>query len=167
MRQVFSILVNNHAGVLSHVSGLFARRGYNIESIAAGPTENPEATRIVIVAFGEEETLEQIAHQLRKLYDVLEVEQLQYNRSVTRELVLATVSADADKRTEVLQIATAFGANIVNITDNTVTLEASGNDHKTRILIKALERYGISNMARTGMIALPFDEMTDEWEPLA
>ncbi|MAE05522.1 MAG: acetolactate synthase small subunit [Nitrospinota bacterium] len=167
MRQVFSILVNNHAGVLSHVSGLFARRGYNIESIAAGPTENPEATRIVIVAFGEEETLEQIAHQLRKLYDVLEVEQLQYNRSVTRELVLATVSADADKRTEVLQIANAFGANIVNITDNTVTLEASGNDHKTRILIKALERYGISNMARTGMIALPFDEMTDEWEPLA
>ncbi|HJP14077.1 MAG TPA: acetolactate synthase small subunit, partial [Nitrospinota bacterium] len=131
MRQVFSILVNNHAGVLSHVSGLFARRGYNIESIAAGPTENPEATRIVIVAFGEEETLEQIAHQLRKLYDVLEVEQLQYNRSVTRELVLATVSADADKRTEVLQIANAFGANIVNITDNTVTLEASGNDHKT------------------------------------
>ena len=167
MRQVFSILVNNHAGVLSHVSGLFARRGYNIESIAAGPTENPEATRIVIVAFGEEETLEQIAHQLRKLYDVHEVEQLQYNRSVTRELVLATVSADADKRTEVLQIANAFGANIVNITDNTVTLEASGNDHKTRILIKALERYGISNMARTGMIALPFDEMTDEWEPLA
>ncbi len=167
MRQVFSILVNNHAGVLSHVSGLFARRGYNIESIAAGPTENPEATRIVIVAFGEEETLEQIAHQLRKLYDVLEVEQLQYNRPVTRELVLATVSADADKRTEVLQIANAFGANIVNITDNTVTLEASGNDHKTRILIKALERYGISNMARTGMIALPFDEMTDEWEPLA
>ncbi|MDP6279306.1 MAG: hypothetical protein QGI11_12485, partial [Nitrospinota bacterium] len=78
-----------------------------------------------------------------------------------------TVSADADKRTEVLQIANAFGANIVNITDNTVTLEASGNDHKTRILIKALERYGISNMARTGMIALPFDEMTDEWEPLA
>jgi acetolactate synthase-1/3 small subunit len=167
MRQVFSILVNNHAGVLSHVSGLFARRGYNIESIAAGPTENPEATRIVIVAFGEEETLEQIAHQLRKLYDVREVEQLQYNRSVTRELVLATVSADADKRTEVLQIANAFGANIVNISDNSVTLEASGNDHKTRILIKALERYGISNMARTGMIALPFDEMTDEWEPLA
>jgi acetolactate synthase-1/3 small subunit len=167
MRQVFSILVNNHPGVLSHVSGLFARRGYNIESIAAGPTENPETTRIVIVASGEKETLEQIAHQLRKLYDVREVEQLNYNRSVTRELVLATVEADAEKRTEVLQIANAFGANIVNISDSSVTIEASGNDHKTRILIKALERYGISSMARTGMIALPFDGMTDEWEPLA
>ncbi len=167
MRQVFSILVNNHAGVLSHVSGLFARRGYNIESIAAGPTEDKEATRIVIVAFGEKTTLEQIARQLRKLYDVREVQQLAYNESVTRELVLATVWADVTKRTEVLQIANAFGANIVNISDETVTLEASGNDHKTRILIKALERYGIANMARTGMIALPFEGMTEDWEPLA
>jgi acetolactate synthase-1/3 small subunit len=167
MRQVFSILVNNHAGVLSHVSGLFARRGYNIESIAAGPTEDEEVTRIVIVAFGEEDTLEQIARQLRKLYDVREVNQLYYNRSVTRELVLATVSADAERRAEVLQIANAFGASIVNISDSSVTLEASGNDHKTRILIKALEKYGISNMARTGMIALPFDGMSEDWEPLA
>jgi len=167
MRQVFSILVNNHPGVLSHVSGLFARRGYNIESIAAGPTENTETTRIVIVAFGEEETLEQIARQLRKLYDVQEVNQLAYNRSVSRELVLATVAAGADVRTEVLQIANAFGANIVNISDSSITIEASGNDHKTRILIKALEKYGISDMARTGMIALPFDGMPEEWEPLA
>ena len=167
MRQVFSILVNNHPGVLSHVSGLFARRGYNIESIAAGPTENPETTRIVIVAFGEENTLEQIAQQLRKLYDVREVNQLANNRSVTRELILATVSAGAEKRTEVLQIANAFGANIVNISDSSVTIEASGNDHKTQILINTLEKYGISNMARTGMIALPFDGMSEEWEPLA
>ena len=167
MRQVFSILVNNHPGVLSHVSGLFARRGYNIESIAAGPTENTETTRIVIVAIGEEETLEQIARQLRKLYDVREVNQLAYNRSVSRELVLATVAAGADVRAEVLQIANAFGANIVNISDSSITIEASGNDHKTRILIKALEKYGISDMARTGMIALPFDGMSEDWEPLA
>lgn len=167
MRQVFSILVNNHAGVLSHVAGLFARRGYNIESIAAGPTESPDTTRIVIVAFGEENTLEQIARQLRKLYDVRQVDQLKYSQSVTRELVLATVWANVEKRTEVLQIANAFGATVVNISDETVTLEASGNDHKTRILIKALERYGIANMARTGMIALPYDGMTEEWEPLA
>lgn len=167
MRQVFSILVNNHAGVLSHVSGLFARRGYNIESVSAGPTEDAETTRIVIVAIGEEETLEQIARQLRKLYDVREVNQLSYNQSVTRELVLATVAADAEKRAEVFQIANAFGATIVNISDTSVTLEASGNDHKTRILIKALERFGITTMARTGMIALPYDGMTDNWEPLA
>ncbi|MEE9239846.1 MAG: acetolactate synthase small subunit [bacterium] len=167
MRQVFSILVNNHPGVLSHISGLFARRGYNIESIAAGPTQDRKATRILIVAFGEEKTLEQIARQLRKLYDVREVQQLAYNKSVTRELVLATVWADVDKRTEVLQIANAFNANIVNISDETVTLEASGNDHKTRILIKALEQYGIASMARTGMIALPFEGMSEDWEPLA
>jgi acetolactate synthase-1/3 small subunit len=72
-----------------------------------------------------------------------------------------------DKRTEVLQIANAFGANIVNISDETVTIEASGNDHKTRILIKALERYGIANMARTGMIALPYEGMSEDWEPLS
>ncbi|MBT3350349.1 MAG: acetolactate synthase small subunit [Nitrospinaceae bacterium] len=167
MRQVFSILVNNHAGVLSHVSGLFARRGYNIESIAAGPTEDEEVTRIMIVAFGEEDKLEQITRQLRKLYDVREVNKLSYNRSVTRELVLATVAADSERRAEVLQIANAFGASIVNISDSSVTLEASGNDHRTRILIKALEKYGISNMARTGMIALPFDGMSEDWEPLA
>ncbi len=167
MRQVFSILVNNHPGVLSHISGLFARRGYNIESIAAGPTQDRKATRILIVAFGEEKTLEQIARQLRKLYDVREVQQLAYNKSVTRELVLATVWADVDKRTEVLQIANAFGANIVNISDETVTLEASGNDHKTRILIKALEQYGIASIARTGMIALPYEGMPEDWEPLA
>ena len=167
MRQVFSILVNNHAGVLSHVSGLFARRGYNIESIAAGPTEDKEVTRIMIVAFGEEDKLEQIARQLRKLYDVREVNQLSYNRSVTRELVLVTVTADSEKRAEVLQIANAFGASVVNISDFSVTLEASGNDHRTRILIKALEKCGISNMARTGMIALPFDGMSEDWEPLA
>ena len=167
MRQVFSILVNNHAGVLSHVSGLFARRGYNIESIAAGPTEDEEVTRIMIVAFGEEDKLEQITRQLRKLYDVREVTKLSYNRSVTRELVLATVAADSERRAEVLQIANAFGASIVNISDSSVTLEASGNDHRTRILIKALEKYGISNMARTGMIALPFDGMSEDWEPLA
>lgn len=167
MRQVFSILVNNHAGVLSHVSGLFARRGYNIESISAGPTEDEKVTRIMIVALGEKDTLEQIARQLRKLYDVREVNQLSYNRSVTRELVLATVTADSERRAEVLQIANAFGATIVNISDSSVTMEASGNDHRTRILIKALEKYGISNMARTGMIALPFDGMPEDWEPLA
>ncbi|MEE9274563.1 MAG: acetolactate synthase small subunit [bacterium] len=167
MRQTFSILVNNHAGVLSHVAGLFTRRGYNIESIAAGPTENKEVTRIIIVAFGDADELEQIARQLRKLYDVREVNQLAYNQSVTRELVLASICADVEKRGEVIQLANAFGASVVNIADQTVTLEMSGNDHKVRSFIKALERYGITQMARTGMIALPFDGMPEDWEPLS
>lgn len=167
MRQVYSILVNNHAGVLSHVAGLFTRRGYNIESIAAGPTENAEITRIVIVAIGEENELDQIAKQLRKLYDVREVDQISYNQAVTRELVLATIRAPVSKRSEVIQLANAFGAQVINVTDETVTLEASGNDHKVRTLIKAFESYGISQIARTGMISLPYDGMPDDWEPIA
>ena len=167
MRQVYSILVNNHAGVLSHVAGLFTRRGYNIESIAAGPTEDTTITRIVIVAIGEENELDQIAKQLRKLYDVREVEQISYNQAVTRELVLATINAPINRRSEVIQLANAFGAQVINMTDDTVTLEASGNDHKVRTLLKAFESYGISQMARTGMISLPYDGMPEDWEPIA
>ncbi len=167
MRQVYSILVNNHAGVLSHVAGLFTRRGYNIESIAAGPTEDTTITRIVIVAIGEENELDQIAKQLRKLYDVREVEQISYNQAVTRELVLATIKAPITKRSEIIQLANAFGAQVINMTDDTVTLEASGNDHKVRTLLKAFEGYGISQMARTGMISLPYDGMPEDWEPIA
>ena len=167
MRQVYSILVNNHAGVLSHVAGLFTRRGYNIESIAAGPTEDTTITRIVIVAIGEENELDQIAKQLRKLYDVREVEQITYNQAVTRELVLATIKAPISRRSEVIQLANAFGAQVINMTDDTVTLEASGNDHKVRTLLKAFESYGISQMARTGMISLPYDGMPEDWEPIA
>ena len=167
MRQVYSILVNNHAGVLSHVAGLFTRRGYNIESIAAGPTEDTTITRIVIVAIGEENELDQIAKQLRKLYDVREVEQITYNQAVTRELVLATIKAPINRRSEVIQLANAFGAQVINMTDDTVTLEASGNDHKVRTLLKAFESYGISQMARTGMISLPYDGMPEDWEPIA
>ncbi|MFQ5692752.1 MAG: acetolactate synthase small subunit [Nitrospinota bacterium] len=166
MRQIYSILVNNHPGVLSHVSGLFARRGYNIESVAAGPTENPEVTRITIVAVGERNELEQIAKQLRKLYDVQEVSELQYNRSVTRELVLATISAGPEKRGEVIQLANALGAEVANISDETITLELSGNDHKTRTLVNSLKKYGIVQMVRTGMIAIPYDGMSEDWEPL-
>ncbi len=167
MRQVYSILVNNHAGVLSHVAGLFTRRGYNIESIAAGPTENNKITRIVIVAIGEENELDQIAKQLRKLYDVREVEQISYNQAVTRELVLTTINVPISKRSEVIQLANAFGAQVINVTDDTVTLEASGNDHKVRTLIKAFESYGITQMARTGMISLPYDGMPADWEPIS
>jgi acetolactate synthase-1/3 small subunit len=167
MRQIYSILVNNHPGVLSHVAGLFTRRGYNIESIAAGPTENTEVTRIVIVAFGEQHELEQIAKQLRKLYDVREVQQIPYNRSVTRELLLATINAGPEKRGEVFQLANAFGAHVVSIADDSVTLEASGNDHKIRTLLKSFERYGIVQVARTGMIALPYTGMPSDWEPPA
>ncbi|MDA0999519.1 MAG: acetolactate synthase small subunit [bacterium] len=166
MRQIFSVLVNNHAGVLSHVAGLFTRRGYNIESVAAGPTENPETTRITIVAFGENAELEQIAKQLGKLYDVQEITQLNYNTSITRELVLATIYAGSEKRNEVIQLANAFGANVIGMSDETITLEISGNDHKVYTVIKALERYGISRMARTGMIALPYEKMPSDWEPL-
>ena len=112
MRQALSILVRNHPGVLSHVAGLFTRRAFNIESIAAGVTEREDITRITIVAQGTEQELKQIQKQLRKLHDVIEVVDLRYNRSVTRELLLVTVWADERKRGEVMQIASSFAFSV-------------------------------------------------------
>ncbi|MFQ5894260.1 MAG: acetolactate synthase small subunit [Nitrospinota bacterium] len=166
MRQTLSILVNNHPGVLSHVAGLFTRRGYNIESIAAGTTEDPTVTRITIVAQGDENQLQQVAKQIRKLYDVREVLDLRYSRSVTRELVLVTVYADRDRRPEVVQMASALDARVVDLSEQTVTIEFSGNEHRIRNLLALCEGYGIKQMARTGMIALPFEWVEEAWEPM-
>ncbi len=122
MRQVISVLVRNHPGVLSHVAGLFTRRAYNIESIAAGITERPDVTRITLVVSGDEAVLEQVTKQLRKLVDVIGVIDLKYSQSVTRELILMTVYLPPDKRVELVQVANSFGASIVDISDQTATL---------------------------------------------
>ena len=161
MRKMISILVRNHPGVLSHVAGLFTRRGYNIESIAAGVTENPEVTRITIVVSGDEVILEQVTEQLRKLIDVIKVQDLKYSESITRELVLLTLMVPRDRRQEVIIAANTFGATVDDISDKTMTLEFVGNERKVNTVIKALDGFKVKDLARTGFVALPLESQSE------
>jgi len=161
MRKMISILVRNHPGVLSHVAGLFTRRGYNIESIAAGVTERPEVTRITIVVSGDELILEQVTKQLRKLIDVIKVQDLKYSESITRELVLLTINVPRDKRQEVVLTANSFGAEVVDIADKTMTLEFVGNERRINVLLRALENFKVKELARTGFVALPLESQLE------
>ncbi len=162
MRQVISVLVRNHPGVLSHVSGLFARRAYNIESIVAGITDRPDITRITLVVTGDESTLEQVTKQLRKLIDVIGVIDLKYSQSITRELILMTVYLPSEKRVELIQVANSFGATIVDISDQTATLEFSGNERRINTLLMALAPFKVKEIARTGLIALPLESLVGD-----
>ena len=166
MRKMISILVRNHPGVLSHVAGLFTRRAYNIESIAAGVTENPEITRITIVVSGDEVILEQVTKQLRKLIDVIKVLDLKYSESITRELVLLTIFVPKDRRHEVITTANTFGAIVVDISDKTMTLEFVGNERKVNTIVRALDGYKVKDMARTGYVALPLESQSEREGPL-
>ncbi|MFH1136153.1 MAG: acetolactate synthase small subunit [Pseudomonadota bacterium] len=161
MRKMISILVRNHPGVLSHVAGLFTRRAYNIESIAAGVTETPEVTRITIVVTGDEVILEQVTKQLRKLIDVIKVQDLKYSESITRELVLMTIFVPREKRQEVLTTANTFQATVVDISEKTMTLEFVGNERKINTVIQALSVFKVKDMARTGFVALPLESGTE------
>jgi acetolactate synthase I/III small subunit len=162
MRQVISVLVRNHPGVLSHVAGLFARRAYNIESIVAGITDRADITRITLVVTGDESILEQVTKQLRKLIDVIGVIDLKYSQSITRELILMTVYLPLDKRIELIQVANSFGATIVDISDQTATLEFSGNERRINTLLMALAPFKVKEIARTGLIALPLESLVGD-----
>jgi acetolactate synthase I/III small subunit len=162
MRQVISVLVRNHPGVLSHVAGLFARRAYNIESIVAGVTDRADITRITLVVTGDESILEQVTKQLRKLIDVIGVIDLKYSQSITRELILMTVFLPLDKRVDLIQVANSFGATIVDISDQTATLEFSGNERRINTLLMALAPFKVKEIARTGLIALPLESVVGD-----
>ena len=151
---VLSLLVDNQAGVLSRVSGLFSRRGYNIDSLTVGETENPNFSRMTVVASGEPEALEQIQKQLAKLVDVVEIKALKPEESVTRELILVKVSVNDDERHKVLEIADIFRAKIVDVSRDSVMLELTGNTAKLEALIGLLEGLNISQLVRTGVAGL-------------
>ena len=161
MKKMISILVRNHPGVLSHVAGLFTRLGYNIESIAAGETENPAVTRITIVVAGDEAILEQVTKQLRKLIDVIKVQDLSYSSSITRELVLLTLYATMEKRAEIINTANTFGATVVDISEKTITLEFVGSIRKVSSILRALEAFKVKDIARTGLVALPLESQVE------
>jgi acetolactate synthase-1/3 small subunit len=154
MRHTISVLVENQPGVLARCAGLFARRGFNIESLAVSTTEDAQTSRMTIVVEGPEWVLEQISKQLYKLRDVIKVLDHTGDVVVSRELALIKVKARAEDRTEIMQVATIFRANIVDIADDTLIVEATGSEEKISALENLLVKHGITEMVRTGKVVL-------------
>ena len=153
-RYVLSVLVRNSSGVLTRVSGLFSRRGFNIDSLTVGRTENSEISRMTIALNGGLEELEQFTKQLNKLEDVLRVLSLKPENSVYRELVLIKVKADAEQRASINEFVKIFRSKIVDISPETLIIELTGDESKINAHIKLLEEYEIKELVRTGVCAL-------------
>jgi acetolactate synthase-1/3 small subunit len=153
-KKVFQLLVDNTSGVLSRISGLFSRRGYNIESITAGVTADPRYTRITIVTSGDDECLEQIEKQLAKLVDIRDIKELKPEESVYRELVLIKVKATAEQRQSIIAIADIFRAKIIDVAAESLIIELTGNQSKIDAFIGLLDGYEILELARTGIAGL-------------
>lgn len=154
MRIVLSILVSNSSGVLNRVSGLFSRRGYNIDSLTVGPTEDERISRITVVAQGDQLVLEQISKQVRKLEDVREVFVLPTGSSVYRELVLIKVQADATERADLVSIVDIFRARIVDVAPNSIVIEMTGDEPKVNGLLAMLDGFNIIEIVRTGLAGI-------------
>ncbi|MFA5839763.1 MAG: acetolactate synthase small subunit [Candidatus Margulisiibacteriota bacterium] len=154
MKHTISVIVENKPGVLHRVAGLFSRRGFNIESLAVGTTEDPSVSRITIVAEGDEQTLEQIIKQLYKQIDTLKIFDLAPEISVERELALIKIHANEKTRTEITQIVNIFKARIVDVAEDSLIIEISAEKDKVENLQKMLEKFGIQELVRTGKISL-------------
>ena len=153
-KRILSMLVDNTSGVLSRVSGLFSRRGYNIDSLTVGETADPRYSRMTVVVRGDELILDQITKQLAKLIDVVDIKTLQDGESVTRELILVKVRADAEHRQDIVSTAGIFRANIVDVGVDSLTIEMTGNQSKIEAFIGLLMGYEILELARTGITGL-------------
>ena len=153
-KQVFSLLVNNNAGLLSRVAGLFSRRGYNIDSITSGVTADARVSRITVVASGDEQCLSQIRKQLAKLEDVLDIKVLEDGKSVCRELIMVKVRSNAAQRTEIISLADIFRAKIVDVETDSLMLEMTGTQSKVEAFLDLLSPYEILELARTGITGL-------------
>ena len=160
MKHTISILVENHAGVLSRVSGLFSRRGFNIDSLAVGVTDDPEVSRITIVADGDEHTAQQLEKQLNKLVDTIKVRTLEPEELLARELQLIKVCATPAQRGEILTICEIMGAKIVDMTANTRTIEISDSPVHLKRMHDLIAGYGIKEIVRTGVIAIQKGSVT-------
>jgi acetolactate synthase-1/3 small subunit len=153
-RHTLSVLVEDKPGVLARVAGLFSRRGFNIDSLAVGPTEVEHISRMTIVVNVEDLPLEQVTKQLNKLINVIKIVELETSQSVQRELLLVKVRADASIRSQVLETASLFRARVVDVGTDVVTIEATGTADKLDALLHVLEPYGIREMVQSGMVAL-------------
>jgi acetolactate synthase-1/3 small subunit len=153
-RHTLSVLVENKPGVLARVSSLFSRRGFNIHSLAVGPTENPEVSRMTIVVAVEGLPLEQVTKQLNKLINVLKIVELSPTQAVQRELLLIKLRSDGATRPQIVSIVEMFRARIIDITPDAVTVEATGTSDKLEALVKMLEPFGVRELVQSGMVAL-------------
>ncbi|WP_456324554.1 acetolactate synthase small subunit [Desulfonauticus submarinus] len=154
MRHVLSVLVENEPGVLSRVVGLFSGRGFNIESLNVGPTLEPDISLMTITTRGDEHIVEQIVKQLRKLITVIKVVDLTYEKAVEREMVLIKVSAEDEKRAEVLRIADIFRCKVVDVSPTDLTLEITGDQNKIKAIVNLLQRFQIKEFVRSGTVAM-------------
>ncbi|MBI4971914.1 MAG: acetolactate synthase small subunit [Candidatus Omnitrophica bacterium] len=154
MQHVISVLVENHFGVLAHVSGLFSSRGFNIDSLAVGETDDPTISRMTIVAKGDDRILDQIMKQLDKLVDVVKVIDLTKDEMISRELALCKVSAPAPVRSDVIQVVNTFRGKIVDVNPKTITVEITGTESKIDAMLELLRPFGIREVVRTGLVAM-------------
>lgn len=154
MKHTISVLVENHFGVLSRVSGLFSARGFNIDSLAVGETEDPTVSRMTIVVEGDERTLEQVKKQLNRLIDVIKVQDIPADDLLEREIVLLRVGFDTKNRAEVLEAINTFQGKVMDASANTLTVEVTGDQAKMRSIFEILKPYGILEIVRSGRIAL-------------
>jgi len=154
MKHTLSVLVQNEAGVLSSLSGLFSGRGYNIESLTVAPTIDNEYSRVTIVTSGDEKVIEQICKQLHRLIYTLKVAEISSDNSVSRELVLLKVTAKDEDRSEILRIAEIFEAKIVDVSPKTYTLQIVGDQSKVQAVIELLRPLGIKEIVRSGLVAI-------------
>ena len=153
-RHTLSVLVENKPGVLARIAGLFSRRGFNIDSLAVGPTEHPEVSRMTIVVNVEVSPLEQVTKQLNKLVEVIKVVELDREMSVNRELLLVKVKADATTRGQVLELVRLFRAKVVDVATDAVTIQIVGNQAKLDDFLRVLEPYGVRELVQSGVVAI-------------
>ncbi|MDD3766338.1 MAG: acetolactate synthase small subunit [Eubacteriales bacterium] len=153
-KHILSVLTENKAGVLSRISGLFSRRGFNIDSLAVGPTEDESVSRMTIVVDGDEYIVEQVSKQLNKLIDVIKIKRLDESETVSRELALIKVNAPAEQRSEILQIVDIFRAKIIDVSHETLTVEMTGTTEKQKAILDLLAPYGIKELVKTGLVSL-------------
>ncbi len=154
MKHTISVLVENHFGVLARVSALFSARGYNIDSLCVGETENPAVSRMTVVVRGDDAVLDQIIKQLNKLVDTIEVVDLTNENFVERELVMIKIAVDSKKRSEAIEIVSIFRAKIVDCSTNSMIVEVTGSEEKIEALIDMLRPFHIKEIVRTGEIAI-------------
>lgn len=154
MVHTISVLVENHFGVLARISGLFSARGYNIDSLCVGTTEDPATSRMTVVVHGDDNVLVQIMNQLKRLVEVIEVTDLTKQEFVERELVLVRTSADNARRGELLEIVSIFRGKVADVSADSTTVEVTGTNGKLRAFIDMIRPFGIEELARTGKIAL-------------
>jgi len=155
MRHTISVLVENKFGVLTRIAGLFSGRGYNIDTLNVGPTQDPTISRMTLVTRGDDATLEQIVKQLKKLPNALSVQDFRDGEYVDRELVLVKVTVNSKSRAEVMQVTDIFRAKIVDVQPKSLTIEITGDEGKVEKFIDLMRTFGIAELTRTGKIALP------------